>query len=92
MNRSLNIKTTFCIYLFKDIVHFKRICNFFPNSQEFTFSIAPKMNLYKKDLQTYYFLKILRKHRILLVPFLLLILLLDMSQLINISEYIYFRF
>ena len=68
------------------------IVNFFPNSQEITFSLAPRMNIYNKEISSYK-LSIRSTYKKSAIALLLIfVLYLNLSQLVNINEYIYFRF
>ncbi len=66
--------------------------NFFPNTQELGYSFSPKMNIYKNEISNLN-LSIVKNHKKILVAALMVFLFyLNLSQLININEYIYFRF
>ena len=68
------------------------IVNFLPNSQELSFSIAPKMNIYKKEISKIKFSVKNHLRKIIIASLIIFLLFLNLSQLININEYIYFRF
>ena len=68
------------------------IVNFLPNSQELSFSIAPKMNIYKKEISKFRFSVKNYLRKIIIASLIIFLLFLNLSQLININEYIYFRF
>ncbi len=68
------------------------IVNITPNSQELIFSLAPRMNLYKKEIASYDYTIRKNYKKIILLCIMISLFYVNLSQLINIKEYIYFRF
>ncbi len=68
------------------------IVNFFPNTQEISYAIAPKMNIYKNETSNLKFSILNNYKKVLIATFVVFLFYLNLSQLININEYIYFRF
>ena len=68
------------------------IVNFFPNTQEISYAIAPKMNIYKNEISNLKFSILNNYKKVLIATFVVFLFYLNLSQLININEYIYFRF
>ncbi len=81
-----NIKLLFLFFLSLLLV------NFFPNTQQLSYAFAPKMNIYKKEVSDLRISIYSNYKKFLIAIFTVFLFYLNLSQLININEYIYFRF
>ena len=81
-----NIKLLFLFFLSLLLV------NFFPNTQQLSYAFAPKMNIYKKEISDLRISIYSNYKKFLIAIFTVFLFYLNLSQLININEYIYFRF
>ncbi len=82
-------KNTHFLFLFFSAIF---LVNFFPNTQELSYSFAPKLNIYRNEISNLKLSISTRRKKAFVAAIIIFLIYLNLSQLININEYIYFRF
>ena len=82
-------KNTHFLFLFFSAI---LLVNFFPNTQELSYSFAPKLNIYRNEISNLKLSIATTRKKAFVAAIIISLIYLNLSQLININEYIYFRF